>query len=140
MKVGIVSGYFNPVHAGHLQYVEASKQRCDHLVAIVNSDFQVSLKKSKPFMDEAHRCKIMGALRCVDEVILSVDTDRHVCKTMELVRNKYPNEEMDFYNSGDRVVPNVASVEFILCEKLGIKYVAICLPKLYSSSELLQKL
>lgn len=140
MIVGIVSGYFNPIHLGHIQYIEAAKERCDHLIAIVNNDLQVELKGSKKFMDQTHRCKIIRALRAVDDAWISEDTDRHVCKTIELVRNRFPTYEMYFFNSGDRIGNNAESSEVILCKKLGIKYVAISLPKLYASSKLLEKL
>jgi hypothetical protein len=123
-----------------LQYIEASKAQSDHLICVVNNDLQVALKGSKKFMDQDHRCKIMLALRSVDDVWLSEDTDRHVCKTIELIRNDFPTHKMAFFNSGDRVVPNPESPEVILCKKLGIKYVAISLPKLYASSKLLEKL
>lgn len=140
MTIGIVSGYFNPIHLGHLEYIEAAKTQCNHLIVIVNNDLQVALKGSKPFMDEIHRCKIMSALRAVDEVALSEDCDKTVCRTIELIRSRFPFNNMCFFNSGDRVDNNVDSAEIVLCKHLRIKYVAIPLPKRYSSSELLKNL
>ena len=58
--IGIVSGYFNPIHRGHLEYINAAKKECDFLVVIVNNDLQVKLKKSKVFMDENHRFEIVS--------------------------------------------------------------------------------
>ena len=139
MKIGVVSGYFNPLHLGHLEYIAAAKKQCDHLIVIVNNDLQVTVKGSVPFMDEKHRCAIISALRDVDEVWISEDTDKTVCKTIGLIRQKFPDHDISFFNSGDRIV-NVESSEVVLCKKLGIKYVAINLPKRYSSSELLRNL
>ena len=140
MKIGIISGYFNPIHAGHIAYIEASKSKCDYLVCIVNNDHQVDLKGSKKFMDETHRCKIMKSLRDIDEVVLSIDTDKTVCKTITMIRTGMKDHKFLFFNSGDRVGDNIESEEVILCKKLEIKYVAISLPKVYSSSKLLNNI
>lgn len=135
---GIVSGYFNPLHRGHLEYIQAAKSQCDHLTVIVNNDEQVKIKGSKPFMDEDHRCFIMASLRDVDRVELAIDSDKTVCATLADLRRQYPDDELRFFNSGDRVPKkNTESAEVQLCEALGIKYVAIPLPKVYSSSTLI---
>ena len=76
------SGYFNPIHYGHIEYLEKSKQLGDKLIVIVNSDKQSHLKKGTSFMPENERLKIVRSLRCVDAAILSVDEDRTVCKTL----------------------------------------------------------
>ena len=49
-KVTIVSGYFNPLHKGHLELFEKAKALGDQLWVIVNSDLQRELKGSKAFM------------------------------------------------------------------------------------------
>ena len=71
--IGIVSGYFNPIHRGHLEYINAAKKECDFLVVIVNNDLQVKLKKSKVFMDENHRFEIVSNLKATDSAIISID-------------------------------------------------------------------
>ncbi len=68
MKTVAVSGYFDPLHVGHLEYLKMAKSLGDKLIVIVNSDLQASLKKGKSFMSEKDRIEIIGALRCVDEV------------------------------------------------------------------------
>jgi len=141
MIIGIVSGYFNPLHLGHLEYIEAAKKQCDHLIVIVNNDLQVELKGSKKFMDEVHRYKIMFSLKNVDDVMVSIDTDKTVCGTINFIRTSFPEHDMYFFNSGDRIGENnIESSEVILCKKLGIKYVAIDLPKKYYSSQLLKSI
>lgn len=140
MKIGIVSGFFNPAHLGHLQYIEAAKQQCDLLVVIVNNDHQVKLKGSKPFMDEIHRVNIMNGIKGVDYALISKDFDKTVCETITFIREHWKDDEMLFFNSGDINLENSNTKEVNLCKELNIKYVVINLPKIYSSSILLKNL
>lgn len=139
MNIGIVSGYFNPVHQGHIEYINAAKAKCEHLIVIVNSDEQVKLKASIPFMDEKHRMVIINNLKSVDWVVLSKDKDKTVCESIRAIHNFYPPyHKFTFFNSGDRV-ENPDSAEVKLCRELGIEYITIPLLKIYSSSQLIQK-
>ena len=83
MKTVAVSGYFDPIHVGHLEYLKLSKELGDRLVVIVNNNHQCVLKKGKPFMDEDDRVKIVRSLKMVDEVFLSIDYDKTVCAISE---------------------------------------------------------
>jgi D-beta-D-heptose 7-phosphate kinase/D-beta-D-heptose 1-phosphate adenosyltransferase len=139
MTIGIVSGYFNPLHYGHVEYINAAKERSDRLICIVNSDYQVALKDSIPFMSEDHRAKILGNLKSIDEVFISIDKDRTQCESLKYLREKYPNDVLYFFNSGDRKGENLDLSESGVCEKLNIKLQILDLPKLYSSSDLLNK-
>ena len=82
-KAIIVSGYFNPIHKGHLEYFKNAKQHADYLFVIVNSDLQRELKGSKPFQDEKERMIIVNSIKGVDKAILSIDKDRTVCETIK---------------------------------------------------------
>lgn len=139
MRVGIVSGYFNPLHYGHIEYINGAKELSDKLVCIINNDHQVTLKGSTLFMDEQHRAKILENLKAVDEVLISIDTDKSQCKTLEQVRARYPDDEITFFNSGDRKGKNIDQSECDTCEAVGIHIQILDLPKIYSSSELLDK-
>ena len=75
-KVIIVSGYFNPIHKGHLEFFEKAKAAGDFLWVIVNSDLQRELKGSKEFMDENERLIIVSAIKYVDRALISIDKDK----------------------------------------------------------------
>ena len=80
MKLVAISGYFDPLHVGHLEYIKLSKKLGDRLVVIVNNDFQSKLKKGKSFMNESDRLEIVKSIIWVDDAIISVDKDGSVCK------------------------------------------------------------
>ena len=96
MKIVAVSGYFDPIHVGHLEYLKMSKKLGDKLVVIVNNNDQCVLKKGKPFMDENDRLEIVKSLKMVDEVFLSIDKDKTVCASLEAIKPHV------FANGGDR--------------------------------------
>ncbi|MDP3735571.1 MAG: HAD-IIB family hydrolase [bacterium] len=111
-----VSGYFNPVHRGHVALLEAARELGDRLVVILNNDLQVQVKGSVPFMSESERAAIISSLRAVDEVVISVDEDRTVRETLSRVRPHI------FANGGDRA--SAADIpEARVCERLGIEMV-----------------
>ena len=121
-----VSGYFDPIHVGHLEYLRTAKELGDSLVVIVNNNYQCKLKKGKHFMDENDRVEIVKALRFVDEVFLSVDKDRTVCKSLEEIKPDV------FANGGDRATSEVP--ETPVCKKFNIKMVDGLGDKIRSSS------
>ena len=129
----VVSGYFDPLHVGHLEYFKNAKSVGDRLVVIVNNDRQASLKKGKPFMPEDERVMIVKELRCVDDVVLSIDEDRTVIKTIEEVAKR--NTITYFCNGGDQT--NCIIPEKDVCERLGIELIDGLGLKIQSSSWLL---
>lgn len=96
--IACVSGYFDPIHVGHIEYFKKSKNIADKLMVIVNNDEQAILKKGKAFMPADERIKLIQELKCVDYVVKSVDLDRTVCKTLETVEPR-PSY---FCNGGDQ--------------------------------------
>lgn len=120
MRVIIVSGYFNPLHGGHLDMIEAAAAMGDKLIVIVNNDKQQLLKKGKIILDESNRLRLMRALKGVDQVVLSIDEDPTIVKTLEMVAGQYPGDELVFANGGDRN-STAAIPEAGVCEKYGIE-------------------
>ena len=136
MHIGIVSGFFNPIHKGHLDYINSSKELCDYLVCIVNNDKQVQVKGSKLFMDEEHRMIILQNIKAVDEVMLAVDFEYRSAETLLNIREKYKQNKLTFFNSGDVTLESWDPVELALCKENNIDIKLIDLPKSCSSTEL----
>ncbi len=135
-KIVIVSGYFNPLHKGHIEYLKKSKEQGDYLIVIVNSDYQRELKNSKPFQNQEERLFIVSHLNMVDDVLISIDKDRSVCETIRNIYHKYGmSNEISFANGGDQTNDSVP--EKIVCDELGIKMVDGLGDKIQSSSWLL---
>ena len=138
MKAIIVSGYFNPLHKGHLEYLNHAKAIADKLIVIVNNDHQRALKGSKVFQDEGERVIIISNLKAVDEVVLSIDQDRTVCHTIRHISEKFGKEyDLAFANGGDQ--SNETIPEVPVCEELGIALIDGLGEKIQSSSWLLEK-
>lgn len=131
-RVVCVSGYFDPVHVGHLEYLKKSKKLGDELMVIVNNDNQAALKKGRAFMPVDERIQIINEFQCVDYVIKSIDKDRTVCKTLETVMPK-PHF---FCNGGDQNNSTIPEVD--ICEKRGIELRDGLGKKIQSSSLLLK--
>lgn len=122
MKVVFVSGYFNPLHGGHLDLIEGARALGDKLIVIVNNDKQQLLKKGKIILDERNRLRLMRALKGVDEVVLSIDEDPPVIHTVEMVAKQHPGDELIFAQGGDRDSDKV-NPEAEVCRQYGIKVV-----------------
>jgi cytidyltransferase-like protein len=131
MFIACVSGYFDPIHIGHIEYFKQSKNVADKLVVIVNNDEQAVLKKGKAFMPVDERIKIIQELKCVDYVVKSIDTDRTVCKTLATMEPR-PNY---FCNGGDQ--NNESIPEAKICNELGIQLLDGFGNKIQSSSWLI---
>lgn len=138
-KAIIVSGYFNPIHKGHIDYFNYAKALGDELFVIVNNDHQRALKGSIEFQKEDERVNIVSNIKAVDKAILSVDKDRTVCATLKMIAEKYSSKfELAFANGGDQ--NNDTIPEKPICEEVGIKLIDGLGDKIQSSSWLLKKL
>ena len=134
----IVSGYFNPIHKGHIEYFNNAKALADELFVIVNNDHQRNLKGSKEFMLEQERVLLVNELSAVDQVVLSIDQDKTVSNTLENIHKEYSESyELFFANGGDQ--NNESIPESIICQKVGIKLLDGLGDKIQSSSWLLKK-
>jgi len=138
-KAVIVSGYFNPLHKGHLELFRKAKKVGDLLIVIVNNDHQRELKGSKEFQDENERLLIVSNIKTVDKVILSSDKDRTVCKSIENIVSQFGSEyNLAFANGGDQNNNNIPERE--ICKKLNVTLIDGLGDKIQSSSWLIKKL
>ena len=138
-KAIIVSGYFNPIHKGHLEYFNNAKAIADQLFVIVNNDHQRELKGSREFQDEKERIIIVSNIKAVDKAILSIDTDRTVCSTIKMIAEQFGSEfELGFANGGDQ--NNDTIPEKPICEQMNVALIDGLGDKIQSSSWLLKKL
>lgn len=141
MMVVVISGYWNPIHIGHLDYIENATLLGDILVVIVNSDAQVKIKGSEPFMKELARQRIVQSIKGVHRAIVSIDEDISVVETLKFVWNYYSQDPkfkgMVFANGGDRKEGNIPEIN--LCKELGIQETyGVGGEKIESSSNLLK--
>jgi cytidyltransferase-like protein len=136
--IGICSAYMNPVHSGHIEYLQKSKVMVDKLILIINNDHQAHLKKGWTFMDENERMIIAKELKSVDEVFLSIDQDPTVIESIKCIASKYPNP-MYFLKGGDRSLDLGNIPEAPICEELGIIILDGMGDKIQSSTNLINE-
>ena len=137
-KAVIVSGYFNPIHKGHLELFEKSKALGDMLIVIVNSDLQRFLKGSKEFQKEDERLLIVKAIRYVDFAMISIDQDRTQIESIKEIHSIFnETHNLTFANGGDQ--NNDTIPEARICEELGVSLIDGVGEKIQSSSWLLKK-
>jgi cytidyltransferase-like protein len=116
MKISVVSGGFDPIHSGHIEYLKAAKLNSDKLIVLLNSDMWLEQKKGKFFMPFSERKTILANLSMVDEVVGFEDDKEGTCKNGLLkLKKDYPKDEIYFCNGGDRNEENIpeASVKDI---------------------------
>jgi len=130
-KIVVCSGYFDPMHYGHIEYMEKSKVMGDKLIVIVNNDEQARMKKGRAFMPARERVRLVRELECVDAAVIAIDKDRTVCATLALL---HPHA---FTNGGDQTCESIPEAE--VCRKLGIDLVDGLGEKIQSSSWLLAR-
>ena len=106
-KIVLVTGGFDPLHSGHIEYFKAARALGDRLIVGVNSDMWLTRKKGRPFMPWAERANIVQGLEIVDQVIAFDDSDGSACQAIEQVKAEYPTGEIIFANGGDRTDKNI---------------------------------
>lgn len=145
MNIAIVSGGFDPIHSGHLEYIKKAREIADcskdgKLIAIVNKDSFLLQKKGYYCLDEKTRLDIVSNIKGIDSAILAVDNDLTVCKTLEKLADLYKNTmyQLYFCKGGDRNSSNIP--ELLTCKKCGIKIIDGLGAKINSSSDIINRL
>ena len=111
MKVVLVTGGFDPLHSGHIEYFEAARELGDILIVGLNSDEWLQRKKGRSFMHIYEREKIVSSLRVVDRVVCYPDADGSSKNTITGIRAMYPDATIIFANGGDRTVANIPEMD-----------------------------
>ena len=108
MKISVVSGGFDPIHSGHISYINAAKKYGDYLIIALNSDEWLKQKKGKEFMPFEERKSILENIKNVDEVLSFEDDKSGSCiNALEKIKAKFPDHEIIFCNGGDRGKENI---------------------------------
>lgn len=134
-RIVISSGYYSPLHAGHVECLERAKELAGpggvH-IAIVNNDLQQQLKRGYVFMEEKDRIAVVGALRCVDKAVGAIDQDRTVRATIEMLAADPATRPTHYAKGGDAFAGDIP--EAPTCAKLGIQIIDGLGDKIQSSS------
>lgn len=113
MKIVLVTGGFDPLHSGHIEYFKAAKQLGDKLIVGINSDAWLARKKGQPFMPYYERMMVVGNLSMVDETIQFDDSDGSSKNAIHRVRQDYPDSFIVFANGGDRTQTNIPEMDVV---------------------------
>lgn len=137
MKIAITSAYANPLHPGHVECFELSKNISDEVWVIINNDHQAKLKRgTESFQDEQFRARLVASLKAVDRVIIATDVDGSVCATLrtllEEIKLRPEITEVIFTKGGDRFAHEIPEAK-VLAE-YGVQIVDSLGAKIYSSS------
>jgi cytidyltransferase-like protein len=110
-KIVLITGGFDPIHSGHIAYIQAAKKLGDLLIVGVNSDEWLTRKKGAPFMPFAERSAILKNIIGVDFVIDFDDSDGSAKHALWMVRQSYPGNHIVFANGGDRTDKNIPEMD-----------------------------
>jgi cytidyltransferase-like protein len=111
-KIVLISGGFDPIHSGHIEYIKAAKKLGDILVVAVNSDEWLVRKKGQFFMPLSERTAVLRAIAAVNYVIDFNDSDNTACNAIKMVRQSYPVDRIIFANGGDRLENNIPEIDY----------------------------
>lgn len=136
MNIVVVTGGFDPLHSGHIEYFSAAKKLGDRLIVGLNSDAWLARKKGQSFMPLIERMAIVGSLKDVDVTMTFDDSDGSACNLLEDLKKKYPEDKIIFANGGDR---NAANIPEMMVKNVQLRFGVGGSNKLNSSSWILQE-
>jgi cytidyltransferase-like protein len=118
MNIVVTSGGFDPIHPGHILYLQNAASHGDKHICIVNSDKFLDNKKGYHVQDWISRMTIILNVKGVDHVIPAIDEDGTVRQTLRWIRAEYPMDTIFFCKGGDRTKDEIPEKK--VCDELGI--------------------
>lgn len=135
-----IAGHFDPLHIGHVRHIREARKLGSYLIVILNPDTHCFRKKGYVFLPQEQRKEIMENIKGVDEVVMAIDDDGTVAKTLEMIKKRHPDGEMIFAKGGDRTPDNMPRNEIETCQRIGYKIVYNIGDALESSSKLVENI
>lgn len=132
----VCTGGFDPIHSGHIKYLNSAKQLGDKLIIGVNSDDWLIRKKGQPFLPFNERKTIVENLKCVDLVLPFDDSDGSAVNLLKQLRQEYPDSMIIFANGGDRTATNIPET---ILDDIVFKFAVGGTDKTNSSSWILEE-
>ena len=138
MNIVLITGGFDPLHAGHIEYIDAATKLGDQLVVGLNSDAWLTRKKGRPFMPWKDRLAVVRNVRGVNWTVQFDDSDNSACDAIRKVRLNYPSDKIIFANGGDRTHLDIPEMD-VQDDNLQFAFGVGGFEKANSSSWLLQE-
>ena len=131
-RVVFTNGVFDLLHRGHVEYLEEARALGDRLVVGLNTDDSVRRLKGagRPIVGERDRAAVVGALACVDLVILFDDDTPQ--RLIEAVRPDV------LVKGGDYAIADIVGREFV--EAHGGHVATVPLREGLSTSEIVRRI
>ena len=107
MKIVVITGGFDPIHSGHIAYIQAAAKLGDRLMIGLNSDAWLERKKGRAFMPWNERAAVLQNIKGVDNVLAWDDSDGSACELLEELKFNYVYADIIFANGGDRTKENI---------------------------------